>query len=475
MKKLRIHAAETGNGITEGVIWKQLLLFFFPIMLGSFFQQMYNTADTMIVGRFAGTSALAAVGSTSSFVNLLFGFFVGLASGATVILAQYCGARNNKGIHDAVHTGIALSIIGGLLITVLGIAFGPMMMRMINVPEEIFDDALAYLRIFFGGMVFSVLYNIGSGILRALGDSKRPLYFLIAGCFINVFLDLLFVAVFKMAVVGAAIATVLSQAISAVLVVICLLRRQDMSRLIIKDIRIEKHILGDILHIGVPAGLQSVMYSVSNLIIQSAINSFGEIAVAAWTAMGRMDGIIWLVMGAFGTAITTFVGQNFGAQKYERLRRSCRVCMVMAMVSTAVLSLVICLFGRQLLGLFTTDTAVLDVGQDIIWAISPFYVTYVAVEILSGTIRGTGDSVNPVIITALCTCLFRVFYVTACKRLGLSIQYVAYSYAITWTLSTVVFAIYYLRGRWLKRRISIMGYIPEDREPSKIEKLLNII
>ena len=475
MKQTKLHTAQTGNGITEGVIWKQLLLFFFPIMLGSFFQQMYNTADTMIVGRFAGTSALAAVGSTSSFVNLLFGFFVGMASGATVILAQYCGARNNKGIHDAVHTGIALSIIGGLMITVLGIAFGPMMMRMINVPEEIFDDALVYLQIFFGGMVFSVVYNIGAGILRALGDSRRPLYFLIAGCFINIFLDLLFVAVFKMAVVGAAIATVLSQAISAALVVICLLRRQDVSRLIIRDIRIERHILGDILHIGVPAGLQSVMYAVSNLIIQSAINSFGEITVAAWTAMGRMDGIIWLVMGAFGTAITTFVGQNFGAQKYDRMRRSCRICMVMAMTSTAILSVIICVFGRQLLGLFTTDTAVLDIGQQIIWAISPFYSAYVTVEILSGTIRGTGDSVNPVIITALCTCLFRVFYVTACKRMGLSIQYVAYSYAITWTLSTVVFTIYYLRGRWLKRRIGIMGYIPEERKVSKIEKLLNII
>lgn len=471
MKKLRVHAAEVGNGITEGVIWKQLLLFFFPIMLGSFFQQMYNTADTMIVGRFAGTSALAAVGSTSSFINLLFGFFVGLASGATVILAQYCGARNNKGIHDAVHTGIALSIAGGLAITVLGLAFGPMMMRWINVPAEIFDEALAYLRIFFGGMVFSVVYNIGAGILRALGDSKRPLYFLIASCFVNIFLDLLFVAVWRMNVVGAAIATVLSQAISASLVVICLLRRQDMSRLIIKDIRIERHILGDILKIGIPAGLQSVMYAVSNMIIQSAINSFGEVSVAAWTAMGRMDGIIWLVMGAFGTAITTFVGQNFGAQKYERMRRSCRVCMVMAMASTAILSVIICIFGRQLLGLFTTDSAVLDIGQQIIWAISPFYITYVTVEILSGTIRGTGDSVNPVIIIALCTCLFRVVYVTLCKKLHLTIQYVAYSYAITWTLSSVVFTIYYLRGRWLKRRISVMGYAPEIRKPGLFSNL----
>ena len=453
----------TGNAIIEGVIWKQLLIFFFPILLGSFFQQMYNTADTIIVCRFAGTSALAAVGSTGSFVNLLFGFFVGLASGATVILAQYCGARNDKGVHDAVHTGIALAILGGLAITVLGLIFAPAMMRLINVPEEIFDDALAYLRIFLGGMVFSVVYNIGAGILRALGDSRRPLYFLIAGCFINIFLDLLFIAVLRLDVVGAAVATVLSQAISAALVVICLMRRLDNSCLHLKEISISGGILSSILRIGIPAGLQSVMYSVSNLIIQSAVNSFGELSVAAWTAMGRMDGIIWLVMGAFGTAITTFVGQNFGAQKYDRMRRSCRVCMAMAMGSTALLSAVICIFGRQLLGLFTTDSAVLDIGQQIIWAISPFYITYVTVEILSGTIRGTGDSVNPVIITALCTCLFRVIYVSLCKHFNLSIQYVAYSYAITWTLSTIVFTIYYLRGNWLRRRIAVMGYAPEKQ------------
>jgi len=455
------------NGITEGVIWKQLLLFFFPIMLGSFFQQMYNTADTMIVGRFAGTSALAAVGSTASFVNLLFGFFVGLASGATVILAQYCGAHNRKGIHDAVHTGIALAIAGGLAITVLGMTFAPLMMRVIRVPESIFDDALAYLRIFMSGMVFSVVYNIGAGVLRALGDSRRPLYFLIIGCFVNIFLDLLFIAVFKLGVVGAAVATVLSQAISAVMVLFCLMRRLDSSKLIIKDIRMEKHILGDILKIGVPAGLQSVMYSLSNLIIQTAINGYGEASVAAWTAMGRMDGIIWLVMGAFGTAITTFVGQNFGAQRYDRMRRSCRVCMAMAVSSIGVLSLLICIFGRQLLGLFVTDSEVLDIGQQIIWAISPFYLTYVTVEILSGTIRGTGDSVKPVIIIAVCTCLLRMIYVPLCMHFDLPINYVAYSYAITWTITSCVFIVYYLRGNWLRRRILVMGYAPEVRPAKK--------
>lgn len=463
MAGMRRSAADMTNGITEGVIWKQLLLFFFPILLGSFFQQMYNTADTIIVGRFAGTSALAAVGSTSSFSNLMFGFFVGLGSGATVILAQYCGARNDQGIHDAVHTGIALSVIGGIAITVIGVALAPAMMRMLNVPDEIFDDALDYLQIFLGGMIFSVVYNIGAGILRALGDSRRPLYFLIAGCFINIALDLLFVAVLNMRVIGAAVATVLSQAISVVMVVVCLMRRPGSSKLILSHIRIVRSILANILKIGIPAGLQSVMYSVSNMIIQSAVNSFGETSVAAWTAMGRMDGIIWLVMGAFGTAITTFVGQNFGAQRYDRMRRSTRVCMAMAVCSIAALSIIICVFGRPLLGMFTTDDAVLDVGQQIIWSISPFYLMYVTVEILSGTIRGTGDSVRPVIIIAICTCLLRVIYVSICKYLDLGINYVAYSYAMTWAITSVIFIIYYLRGNWLRRRISIMGYAPEAK------------
>ena len=452
------------NGITEGVIWKQLLLFFFPILLGSFFQQMYNTVDTIIVGQFAGKLALAAVGSTGSFVNLLFGFFVGIASGATVILAQQVGARNDKGIHDAVHTGIAMAVLGGLAVTALGILIAPLMMKLINVPENIFDDALTYLRIFFAGMVASVVYNVGAGILRALGDSRRPLYFLIAGCLINVALDLLFVAIIPMGVAGAALATILSQIISAVMVVVCLMRRADASRLILREIRIVGSILRDILYIGIPGGLQSVMYNISNLIIMSSVNSFGSDTVAAWTAQGRMDGIIWLVMGAFGTAITTFVGQNFGAQRYDRMRQSTRTCMVMAVGTIIVVSGCLMLFCRPLLRLFTSDEAVLDIGRTIVMTICPTYVAYVAVEILAGTIRGTGEAIKPVIIIAICTCLFRVIWMMVCKYLGLGIQAVTLAYGSSWALTSVVFIVYYLRGNWLRNRIQVMGYRPEVRE-----------
>ena len=452
------------NAIIDGVIWKQLLIFFFPILLGSFFQQMYNTVDTIIVGQFAGKLALASVGSTSSFVNLLFGFFVGLASGATVILAQSVGAKDQQGVHDAVHTGIAMSVLGGLAITVLGLILSEPMMRLVRVADDIWDGSLTYLRIFFLGMIPAVVYNVGAGILRALGDSKRPLYFLIAGCLINVVTDLIFVALFDMGVAGAAIATVLSEVISAVMVVVCLMRRQDASRLILKEIRIVPSVLRRILHIGVPGGLQSVMYNISNIIIQSSVNKLGSDTTAAWTATGRADGIIWLIMGAFGTAITTFVGQNFGAQRYDRMRKSTRICMAMAVGSTLAVSAVLVIFARPILSIFSDDQAVLDIGVEIFYAICPFYITYVAVEILSGTIRGTGDTVKPVIFIALCTCLFRVIWVSVCDRLDMGLTAVSLAYGSSWLLTSCVFIVYYFRNRWLERRIQVMGFKPEIRK-----------
>lgn len=456
--------AQQENAIIEGVIWKQLLIFFFPILLGSFFQQMYNTADTIIVGQFAGKLALAAVGSTGSYVSLLFGFFVGLASGATVILAQFFGAKNARGVHDSVHTAMALSLLAGLAVTIAGLLTSKLALDLMNVPENIYDDALIYLQIFFLGMIPLVVYNVGAGILRAVGDSKSPLYFLIASCLINVVLDLLFVAVWKGGAAGAAIATVISETLSAAMVTVALMRRKDSCHLALREIRISRPILKDTLAIGIPGGLQAVMYSVSNMIAQTVVNGFGSDSVAAWTANSRMDGIIWLVMGAFGTAITTFVGQNFGAQRYDRMRKSVRVCMGMAVVSIGLLSVLIVVFGRNLMMLFTRDEAVLDIGVQIIHSIGPFYCAYVCVEILSGAIRGTGDSVRPVIILALCTCLFRVIWVTACQKMGLDIQAVALVYFASWTLTSIVFVIYYLRGNWLKRRISVMGYAPEVKK-----------
>ena len=454
----------TGTGITEGVIWKQLLKFFFPILFGTFFQQMYNMVDTIVVGRFAGTTALAAVGTCGPLMNLLFGFFVALASGATVIIAQFYGSKNDRGVHDSVHTGMALAILGGLLITVAGLILAPLVLEWTNVPADVRPDALIYLRIFAAGVIVSMVYNVGSGILRALGDSRRPMVYLIVCCFINIALDLLLVVVIPMGVAGVAIATLIAQAVSAVLVVIALMRQQDSSRLVWREVKIHPHILADVLRIGVPSGMQSVMYSVSNIIVQTGVNSLGSTTVAAWTAFGKTDMVVWMVMGAFGTTITTFAGQNFGAQKYDRMRKSVRVCMGMTVGSTLLLTVFVLLMCEPLLMLFTSDPAVVEVGKEILWWIGPYYVLYACIEVLAGAMRGCGDSFKPMLLTGLGICLFRALWVPLVVGNYHTIGMLGLCYPLSWGLTSVLFVVYYLRGNWLRRRILAMGYEPEMKK-----------
>lgn len=316
------------NKITEGVIWKQLLLFFFPILFGTFFQQLYNAADAVIVGQFVGKEALSAVGGTTgTVINLLVGFFIGLGSGATVVISQYYGAKREEMVSFAVHTAIAFSLAAGLILMLIGLPLAPAILRSMSTPEDVLDLGILYIRIYFLGMIGNLIYNMGSGILRAVGDSKRPLYFLIASCLTNIVLDLLFVVCFKMGVAGAALATILSQLLSAVLVIIVLMRTKDMYHLELKKIGFDKRMFRRIIRIGFPAGLQSVMYSLSNLIIQVAINKEGTDTVAAWTVYGKIDVMFWMVINAFGISVTTFVGQNFGAGKLDRVKKGIRTCL----------------------------------------------------------------------------------------------------------------------------------------------------
>ena len=312
------------NSITQGVIWKQLLIFFFPILIGTFFQQLYNTVDTIVVGQYVGTNALAAVGTTGTLINLLVGFFVGVSSGATVIISQFFGAGDGKNVSKAVHTSIALALAGGLIIMVLGLLTARPSLVLLGVPEEILGDALTYMNVYYCGIIASMIYNVGTGVLRAIGDSRMPLYVLIVCCLVNIVLDLLFVLGFHWDVFGVAIATVLSQVVSAVLIMARLMLTRESYRVELKRIRFDKSILKNVIRIGLPAGMQSVLYSVSNLVVQASINSFGTDAIASWAAIGKIDGFIWMVMSAFGIAITTFVGQNFGAQQYARVKRSIR-------------------------------------------------------------------------------------------------------------------------------------------------------
>ena len=460
--------ARPGNGITEGVIWKQLLRFFFPILFGSFFQQLYNTTDAVIVGNFVGKEALAAVGgSTGTLINLLVGFFVGLSSGATVMVAQYYGAQQPQEVSKTVHTAMALSIASSVFLTVLGIAVAPWALRAMGTPEDIMDYAVTYMRIYFGGTLFSLVYNMGASILRAVGDSKRPLYFLIASTGVNIVLDLLFVVVFKLEVLGVAVATVLSQVFSAVLVVIVLVRTEMPYRLVFRKIRFHMDSLKQIVRIGIPAAFQSAMYSISNVIIQSSINSFGIDVVAAWTAYGKIDSVFWMTVQAYGLSASTFVGQNFGAQNYPRLRKTVRTCMLMAAVTTVGLSTVLYFFGGIVYRLFISDPAVIQQGVEILRMLVPTYITYISIEILGAAVRGTGDSVIPTVLTCFGVCILRVVWIMAVVPIRPSVLMVAASYPITWSVTSILFIIYYLQGGWLRRRIAANGFPPEERRRKK--------
>ena len=438
------------QNITEGVIWKQILVFFFPILMGTFFQQMYNTVDAIIVGRFVGTQALAAVGATGSMINLVSGFFIGVSSGATVILSQFFGANDRRGVKAALHTGLMVAAVLGVVTLVLGIGAGPWVLKLIRTPDDCMADAALYARIYFSGAIASVTYNMGAGILRAMGDSRRPLIFLIVTCFTNIVLDIVCVVILGWGVAGAAIATVLAQTVSAVLVMDTLRRLPEDIRLEWNALKLDAGLLGRILRIGVPAGLQFVTFDLSNLLIQSGINSFGAVTMAAWTAFGKADGLTWMITGAFGVAVTTFVGQNFGAQKYHRIRQGVWVCLGMSVSMIGTIAALELCCREFLLGFFTTDADVIRVGAYAMLWILPFNVLFCPVEVFGGTMRGTGYSAVPTAITSVCICGFRVLWVMTAVRAWHTIEMLCITYPLSWLLAAVVFYITYLRGNWLR-------------------------
>ncbi len=455
--------SHSNRQITEGVIWKQLLIFFFPILMGSFFQQLYNTVDTIIVGRFVGTEALAAVGASSPIISLINGFFIGVATGPTVILSQRYGAGDKEGVRNALHTGIALALTLGAVVTTLGVCLAPQILRLIGTPENCLDSAAAYCRIYFSGAVCSMTYNMGAGILRAMGDSRKPMIFLIICCLANIAADLFFVCVLKMGVAGAGIATVLSQAISALLVISVLLGQKCEDRLELKKIRFHGNLLVSMLQIGIPAGIQLMMFDLSNLIVQSAVNSFGDATVAAWTAFGKTDGLTWQISGAFGVSVTTFVGQNFGAQKYDRVRRSVWVCMGLSIAIVGSLSILEFSFRRFILGIYTTDQEVIAIGAEMMANIVLFNAIFMPIEVFAGTMRGTGYSLQPTLIMLTCVCAFRIFWVLLVVKRFHTISTLCMAYPISWILCAAVFYIFYLKGDWLHGRIKALGMAPEVR------------
>ena len=440
------------KNITEGVIWKQLLSFFFPILLGTFFQQLYNTVDTIVVGRYVGTHALAAVGAASPLISLVTGFFVGLSSGATVLVAQRFGADDRRGVSRTIHSGIALAILLGILVTVLGIVGSPAILGWMNTPKESVADATRYAWIYFCGAVSSMVYNMGAGILRAMGDSRRPTLFLMLTCVLNILGDLFFVLVLGMDVDGVALATVLSQTISALLVLRTLAKLPADIAFRPGQLKLDGKLLGAILAIGIPAGLQMMSFDLAGTLIQTGVNSFGETTVAAWVAFYKTDFLSFMVAGAFGVSITTFVGQNFGAGRIDRVKRSVWICIGISMVIQALISALELGFRFFLVGIYTTDAEVLQLAVRLMMITVPFNFIYMPHEIFAGAMRGTGHAVLPTVVMLLFICLYRVVWVMTVVKFYHYIEVLAWCYPISWILTDIALYIAYLHGGWLKKQ-----------------------
>lgn len=434
----------TTNQITEGVIWRQLLLFFFPIVFGTFFQQLYNTIDTVIVGHFVGKEALASVGGSSAqIIALIVGFFTGLSSGASVVIAQFFGAQDERSVRQSLHTAYAFSIMGSIIISILGIVLAPSMLSWMHTPAEIMADSILYLRIYFAGILFVFIFNMGSSILRAVGDSRHPLYYLIICCFLNIVLDAAFVVIFRMGVLGVALATFLSQAFSAALVTHKLMKAEGILHLFLRRIRFHGSVMKSQLRIGIPAGVEAVMYSITNVIIQAALNGFGTDTAAAWSVFGKLDAVFWMVSSAFGISITTFVGQNYGARKNGRIRKITRVSLGIDFLVSAALVVFLIAARVPLFRLFTTDTEVIRIGTEMLLQVTPWYITFVFIEILSGSLRGIGDVIIPMIITLCGVCLLRVLWIVGALKIQPTISAIIFSYPITWIMTSILFICYY--------------------------------
>lgn len=444
--------------MTKGNITAQLLLFFFPILLGTFFQQLYNTADAVIVGQNVGKLGLAAVGgTTSTLINLFIGIFVGLSSGFSVIISQHFGAKNHKLVSECVHTAITFSIIVGIVVSIFGAIFSKTMLSYMNVPEDIMPMAIPYLQIYFLGLAPNLIYNMGAGLLRAVGDSKTPLIFLIISCFINIILDILLIKYIGMGVVGAAVATVTSQVVSAILVIVVLSRRKDALRLFIRKLHINFPELRKMVSIGTAAGMQSAMYTIANILIQASINTLGTDTIAAFTAYGKIDTLFWMTIQSLGISVTTFTGQNFGYGNKERVKKGIIHGMILSVVITGIVMLLLKLFGRSIYTLFTNDKSVLDIGTDMLNFMVVAFPTYITIEIFSGSLRGIGDSWIPMIMTASGVCVLRIRWIIVMVPKYPNIFTILWAYPLSWITTSILFIIYMFlfskMRRWLKDNI----------------------
>ena len=437
--------------MTTGAIVKNQILFIIPLMMTSFLQLFYNAVDIIVVGKFAGTTALSAVGSTSSLINLLVNVFMGLSVGTSVTMSLYFGAKDDTNIHRTVHTSTAIATIAGVALIFIGYFMSPTLLRWMDTPVDVIDQAVLYMRIFFLGMPFNMLYNFSAAMLRAVGDTKRPLQFLAIAGVVNVVLNLVFVVGFKMDVAGVALATIIAQAISMILVLRCLVKSQGAMKLEWKKIRVYKAQLLLMIRIGLPAGIQSSFFSVSNVLIQSSINSFGAVAMAGNAASSNLEGFMFTAMNCVHQSAVTFAGQNLGAGKYKRVRKNLYYCFGIVTVVGVLMCTGFALFGEQLLRLYSDNPEAIAIGLERLLFFCSCYFLCGVMDVMTGHLRGLGYSVVPMIVTFCGVCVLRVVWVFAVFRQFPSLGILYISYPVTWIISLIVLYIYYMT--WVNKRI----------------------
>ena len=435
--------------MTQGSIWKQLLLFSLPLMAGNLFQQLYNTVDSIVVGNFVGKEALAAVGSVGPIINSLIGFFMGLSTGAGVIISQYYGAKADEKVSRTVSTTLVMTFFLSIVFTILGIFITPYMLRMMSTPNDVIRESATYLKIYFGGVAGLMFYNMGSGVLRAVGDSRHPLYFLIFSAVVNTVLDLLFVGVLKLGVGSAALATIISQFISALLCLRRLLRSPEEYRLVPSRIRFDPIMLKQIISNGLPAGLQNSIIALANVVVQSNINSFGKMAVAGCGAYSKVEGFGFLPITCFSLALTTFISQNLGAKQYDRAKRGARFGILCSITLAEIVGICVYFLSPYLIAAFNSDPEVVAYGTLQAHTITLFYFLLAFSHCIAGIMRGAGKATVPMFVMLCCWCIIRVTYITIAVRIFPVINTIFWAYPLTWTLSSILFFLYYRKADWI--------------------------
>ena len=439
--------------MTQGSIIRHIISFAIPLLMGNLFQQLYNTVDTWVVGNYVSKNAFSAVGTVGPIINLLIGFFLGLSSGAGVVISQYYGAQRYDKVQETVHTAITMTLVLGVLFTAIGLSMVPFMLRLIKMPVEVIPEATTYLIVYFSGIIGLMIYNIGSGILRAIGDSQRPFYFLVVCAIANIVLDLVFVLCFDMGVLGVALATIISQAISAVLVIITLLRTDNCVKLQVHKLRIQWEMLKKIFSVGIPTALQMAITSFSNIFVQSYINYFGPDCMSGWTAYAKIDQLLFLPMQSIALASTTFVGQNLGCNQVDRAKQGVKQALILSVSSVVIMMIPVMVFAEPIVAFFNKDPGVIAYGALLLRWITPFYVLCCFNQIYTSALRGAGNSRIPMLIMISGFVVFRQIYLFFMSRICNEIIPIAMSYPAGWLVCSLLSAIYFHKAQLGKSRL----------------------